>query len=565
MAEWEDAPSASATVSPAGSKWEDAPTKKEEPSSKYSVKDILKRATALPEAAIKGIGRVTGQEVSMEPTKPTQLSPKERLMEAGGATGFGAAAGLALPKLLSAIPATKPIGMAMELVPPTQRMLGGALGGAASDITRQAAESAGAPTAVKVPLEILSASIGDIAGQKLTQSATNLVKSAYYAGKGNIPLAASYAGGIFGQSPEIKAQQATARQAQIFGKPTGRVEGEVTNKFEQETQQALKEQYGFGKKVPIYEPTTGKEVMAPGTDMRVPAKGVKPSSLEPTGETAIPRDLKPGQKVSEALRDEFYTGVNQATNKLPVNERFSASPEYKQFLKSLQPLVEIGPDGGGISSQDFNRLKQALGSDMGSLASRQRYAQTVDNIIRNWQPKVEEGKKAISATVDKDVREQLRNSFAVWSEKNGLGNPEKSYRSAFKLEKDAEAKDKIPFIVSQYGSLPKAQNMAKQIAKDPSLKPELAAAIKEKLSNTPVEKLDAEFKRIDNLLVDSELATPKEMAPFRKLVKEVESIRKKGGNATPILERVRNELIRAGILTAGAQTSATGVQLMEGK
>ena len=41
---------------------------KEEPSSKYSVKDILKRATALPEAVIKGIGKRTGQEVSLEPT-----------------------------------------------------------------------------------------------------------------------------------------------------------------------------------------------------------------------------------------------------------------------------------------------------------------------------------------------------------------------------------------------------------------------------------------------------------------------------------------------------------------
>jgi len=536
-----------------------------EPSSKYSVKDILKRATALPEAAIKGIGRVTGQEVSMEPTTPTKLSPKERLMEAGGAAGFGAAAGLALPKVLTAIPATRPIGMAMQLVPPAQRALGGFTGGLTSDITRQAAESAGAPTAVKVPLEILSASIGDIAGQKLTQSATNLVKSAYYAGKGNIPLAASYAGGIFGQSPEVKAQQATARQAQIFGKPTGRVEGDITNKFEQETQDILKDQYGFGKKVPVYEPTTGKEVMVPGTDTRVPSIGVKPSKLEPTGEMSTTRELKPGEKVSDSLREEFYTGVNQTTNKLPVNQRFSASPEYKEFLKSLQPLVEIGPDGGGISSQDFNRLKQALGTDMGSLASRQRYAQTVDNIIRNWQPKVEEGKKAISATVDKDVRESLRTSFAAWAEKNGLGNPEKNYRSAFKLEKDAEAKDKIPFIVSQYGSLPKAQKIAQQIAKDPNLKPQLAAAIKEKLSNTPVDKLDSEFKRIDNLLVDSELATPKEMAPFRKLVKEVEAIRKKGGNATPMLERIRNELIRAGVLTAGAQTSATGVQMMEGQ
>ena len=539
--------------------------KPEEPSSKYSVKDILKRATALPEAVVKGIGKRTGQEVSLEPTTPTQLSPKERITEVFGAGGFGAAAGYALPKVLSAIPATRPIGMAMELVPPSQRMLGGLTGGVTGDIAKQAAESVGAPTAVKLPLELLSAGIGDVVGQKLTQSTTNLIKSAYYAGKGNIPLAASYAGGIFGQSPEIKAQQATARQAQIFGKPTGRVEGEITDKFEQETQQILKDQYGFGKKVPIYEPTTGKEVMVPGTDTRVPSIGIKPSRLEPTGETAVTRELKPGEKVSDALRTEFYTGVNQATNKLPVNERFSASPEYKGFLKSLQPLVEIGPDGGGISSQDFNRLKQALGSDMGSLGSRQRYAQTVDNIIRNWQPTVAEGKKAISATLDKDIREQLRTSFAAWAEKNGLGNPEKSYRSAFKLEKDAEAKDKIPFIVSQYGSLPKAQTIARQIAKDPELKPQLAAAIKEKLSNTPVDKLDAEFKRIDNLLVDSELATPKEMAPYRKLVKEVEAIRKKGGNATPVLERARNQLIRAGILTAGAQSSETGVQMMEGQ
>ena len=519
-----------------------------------SMKSILERGTALPRAFIGGLGKVTGQQISMEPTEPVRMAPGERAKELGASTLAGGAAGYLLPKALQAFPVTRPIGMAMEMVPPSQRIVGGAAGAGLADISKQTAEAYGAPTAVKLPLEVLSAGLGDVVGQRLTNSFTNLLKAGYYGLKGS-PYALSYAKSILGQSPEEKAKQAVVRQQQIFGKPTEAIPGEIGDKFQTEAQTLLKDKYGFGKETPIYEPRTGREVMVPGTDLRVPAKGVKPVQLEPTGET-VTRELKPGQKVSEALREDLYKSVNETTLKMRPEDRFSRSPEFQAFVKKLQPLVEIGPEGGGISQGDFNSLFRAVASDQGSLAARKQFAQTLDNVIRNWQGKIgAEGRAAIPEATARRIREDLRQSFSGWAQRNNLGNPERAYREAFTTEKAAEAKDKIPYIISQYGTKPEADRMAMQISKDPQLKPALDQAIRQNLANTPVEELTTEFKRVDKLLVRSGLADAKQMFEYRKLVKEIEDIRQKGGNATPFLLRLRNQLIRSGALTGVAEAS----------
>ena len=91
-----------------------------------SMKSILERGTALPRAFIGGLGKVTGQQISMEPTEPVRMAPGERAKELGASTLAGGAAGYLLPKALQAFPVTRPIGMAMEMVPPSQRIVGGA-------------------------------------------------------------------------------------------------------------------------------------------------------------------------------------------------------------------------------------------------------------------------------------------------------------------------------------------------------------------------------------------------------------------------------------------------------
>lgn len=528
---------------------------------KMTAGDVLERATALPKAVIQGVGKLTGQSMTMEPTEPVQKGYGERGVEAAASTGLGATMGLVLPKALQMVPnpAVQTAGRAMELIPPSQRMLGGATGGGLSSLASQTAESYGAPTAVKLPLEVLSAGIGDIVGQKLTTAAGNLAKSFYYGAKGNLPLATSYFTGAFGQPMEERLKAASTLQRQTFGKPTPEtVAGETTDKFQRETQDALKKQYGYGKTTDVYAPETGTDVMAPGTDMRVPAKGIQPATLKPTGETvtkSLPKDANGNEvPVSQALREDFYNGVNQVISKVAPEQRFSSSPEYAQFLADLEPLVAKGSAAGGISRGDFNSLKQALGTDMGSIGSRQQYAQTVDNLIRKWQGKPNQtGMGAIDSETAGNIRKQLRENFGLWSERNGLGTPEKNYRAAYTAEKNAQAKDNIPYVISHYGDKPQADKMAMQIAKDPELKSELNKALRQQLANTPTEKLVEEFKRIDKLVVRAGLSNPKEMAEYRRLVNQIDAIKKQGKDATPYLERLKAGVIRSAAIAGAAQ------------
>jgi len=531
------------------------------PAPKMTAGDVLERATALPKAVIQGVGKLTGQSMTMEPTEPVQKSYGERGVEAAASTGLGATMGLVLPKALQMVPnpAIQTAGRAMELIPPSQRMLGGATGGGLSSLASQTAESYGAPTAVKLPLEVLSAGIGDIVGQKLTTAAGNLAKSFYYGAKGNLPLATSYFTGAFGQPMEERLKAASTLQRQTFGKPTPEtVAGETTDKFQREAQDALKKQYGYGKTTDVYAPETGTEVMVPGTDMRVPAKGIQPATLKPTGETvtkSLPKDANGNEvPVSQALREDFYNGVNQVISKVAPEQRFSSSPEYAQFLADLEPLVAKGSAAGGISRGDLNSLKQALGTDMGSMGSRQQYAQTVDNLIRKWQGKPNQtGMSAIDSETAGNIRKQLRENFGLWSERNGLGTPEKNYRAAYTAEKNAQAKDNIPYVISHYGDKPQADKMAMQIAKDPELKSELNKALRQQLANTPTEKLVEEFKRIDKLVVRAGLSNPKEMAEYRRLVNQIDAIKKQGKDATPYLERLKAGVIRSAAIAGAAQ------------
>jgi hypothetical protein len=536
-------------------------TREYAPAPKMTFGDVVERATALPKAVIQGVGRLTGQSMTTEPTEPIQRSYGEQGTNVAAATGLGAGMGYILPKALQMVPnpAIQTAGRAMELIPPSQRMLGGGFGGGLSSLAGQTAETYGAPTAVKLPLEVLSAGIGDIVGQKLTTAASNLAKAAYYGGRGNLPLATSYFTGAFGQPMEERLAAATARQRQIFGKPSPEtVAGETTDKFQREVQDTLKKQYGYGKTTDVYAPQTGTEVMVPGTDMRVPAKGIQPATLKPTGETvtkSLPKDTFGNEvPVSQALREDFYNGVNQIITKVAPEQRFSTSPEYVKFIADLEPLVAKGSAAGGISRGDFNSLKQALGTDMGSIASRQEYAQTVDNLIRKWQGKPNQtGVGAIDADVAKNIRQKLRDNFGLWSERNGLGTPEKNYRAAYTAEKTAQAKDNIPYVISHYGDKPQADKMALQISKDPELKAELNKALRQQLANTPTEKLVEEFKRIDKLVVRAGLSNPQEMAQYRRLVSQIDAIKKQGKDATPYLERLKAGVIRSAAIAGAAQ------------
>ena len=530
-----------------------------------SIKDILKRATALPEAVIKGVGKVTGQEVSMEPQKPVEMSAGERAKQLGVSTGVGGAIGLAAPKVLKALPfaPAKIAGQAMELIPPSQRMLGGMAGGAATDVTTQAAEAYGAPTAVKVPLQVLSATLGDAVGQRLTQSLLSLTKAGAYAAKGNLPLAGSYFASAFGESPAQREYQAATRQKQIFGAPKAGFEvGAEGSKFQEQTQQELSSmvEQKYNVKVPANEK---------------PSTVLRNKMYEDVG-NVIEQDAQRQEAVKSQI-DNFKKklAVTKLTEQGPIKAQiaelesqtpsslFSKSGEFANFESELNVLKERG----SISASDYKDLVQRLKTDTSKNPNvRGQYGKTVDEIVREWQGSLTaEGKAALPASVQKDVRSKLRNSFSQWQEKAGIGSSEKDYRTAFTAEKTAEAKDKVPYIISKFGIQGDADRLALQTIKDPEIKGVLRTAIRDHLQNTPPDKLASEFDRMEKLLRRSDLLSSKDATRYRTMVDQVEKLRKEGKSSIPMATRLQRQLIRSMAITAGEKAVDTGSKLIQGE
>ena len=530
----------------------------EDTGSKYSVKDILKRATALPEAVIKGIGKVTGQEISMAPQEPVKMGAGERATQAGISTGVGGAIGLMAPKILKAIPyaPAKIAGQAMELIPPAQRAFGGMASGAATDVATQAAESYGAPTAVKMPLQIMSATLGDMVGQKLTQSLISLTKAGAYGLKGNIPLAASYLGGALGESQGQREFQAATRQKQIFGQPQLGFElGAETSKFRNQTTQDLNKfvEEKYNVKVPVGE--TASTVL----------RNKMYDDVASVIEQDVARQNVVKEQVDALKRKLMVTKINeQGPIKAQIAELesavpsslFSKSQEFQQFENQLNVLKERG----SISITDYKDLLSRLKTDTNKNPDvRRSYGKTVDEIVREWQGSLTaEGKAALPASISKDVRSKLRDSFANWQEKAGIGSSEKDYRAAFRAEKTAEAKDKIPYIISKLGVQGDADKLALQTLNDPYLKGALRDSMRKHLQNTPTEKIASEFERMSTTLQRAGLLNSKDATRYRNLINQIEKLRKEGKSSIPMTTRFQRQLLRSiGISKSEEAVNAT--------
>ena len=539
--------------------------KKEEPSSKYSITDILKRATALPEAVIKGVGKRTGQEMSMAPQEPVSMAPGARVGQGLTSTGVGATVGLLAPKALQMMPypPAQMAGKAMELIPPGQRMWGGAMGGAATDVATQTAEAYGAPTAVKMPLQLMSATLGDAVGKRLTQSLLSLTKSAVYAAKGNLPLSAAYFGGAFGESPGQREYQAATRQKQIFGKPQENFElGAETSKFRNQATQDLNKmvEEKYNTKVPVGETASTVLRKKMYSDVAsVIEKDVKNQDAVKAQVDQLKNKLATTRLVEQGpIKSQIAEIESQAPSSL-----FSKSGEFSNFESELKVLQERG----SISNSDYKDLVQRLKTDTSKNPSvRGQYGKTVDEIVREWQGSLTaEGKAALPASISKDVRSKLRNSFAQWQEQTGIGSSEKDYRAAFRAEKTAEAKDKIPYIISKLGVQGDADKLALQTLNDPYLKGALRDSMRKHLQNTPPEKIASEFDRMSTVLQRANLLNSKDATRYRSLVDQIEKLRKEGKSSIPMATRLQRQLIRSMAITGGEQAVDITSQAIQGQ
>jgi len=374
------------------------------------------------------------------------------------------------------------------------------------------------------------------------------------------------------ESPETAAKKiatvAAGQEKQFGPKTSGYVAGQDLGQNAAETQARLQQEHKFGEPrgfapsgvttqesvIPSTALSTGKEDFGVlGAPKRAQGYSEK---LEPIPGREAKIDPKTGQpqKVSEVLRNEMYQEVGNVTVKNP-SQRFSSSEQFKALSAKLDEHVAEGT----ISKADKNHLLTILKSDQGAVGSQQRYGQTVDNQIRSWAGKPgAEGKTALTQQQRNAVRNDLRDTFAEWTDKQGFGKIEKDYRSAFTQEKIAEAKDYVPRLISRFDGKPEATQFARQMINDiPESKQLLQKELNTYFANLEPKQIPSEFNRVEKLLVDTDILKPEELNILRQQVADIE----KGGNPEAIgkrMKRILDKQLKVKLPTQAARSAIMG-------
>jgi|GEM_PF-4054933 len=436
----------------------------------------------------------------------------------------------------------------------------GGTAGALGEIGEQATAALGGGRLLQVMTGLVSSAPSEALTKALPSIARNLAPS-------NLKYLLS---GI--ESPAALAKKeaglAAGQEKQFGPKTPGYTEGQEFNVNQNETQDRLAKEFKFGE-ARAYAPS-GKveaEATTPGTalatgkeDFSVPGAPKRSAGytekLEPVGIREAKVDPKTGQKqkVSEVLRDEMYQEVGNITVKSP-SQRFSSSPEFKTLQTKLDEYVAEGQ----ITKADRNHLISILKSDQGSLGSQQRYGQTVDSQIRSWAGKPgATGPSALSNQQKNMVRNDLRDTFAEWTDKQGFGAIEKDYRSAFRQEKIAEAKDYIPRLISRFDGKAEATQFARQMVSEmPETKQLLQKELNTYFANLEPKDIPAQFNRVEKLLVDTDILRPEELNTLRQQVADVQ----KGGDAEAVgkrIKRILSKQLKQRLPQSAARSAAVG-------
>lgn len=384
--------------------------------------------------------------------------------------------------------------------------IGMGLAGMAGELSRQL----GASPATQFGTEVVAGGPG---GEALAKAGTRGVKQLgeTFMGtlQGDLPKTFKGLKGLFVESPEEIAKRTTAEQAKQFGKPTPNfLEGKTTGEFSTKAQESLKQQHGIAA-----------------------------NSTEP---------------VSATLRTKLNSEVTNIATKGRVTDRFSSSPEAKDFLSKLDILNKSKP--GSFSKADIKNLEDTIKLDVNANSKvRSNFASGIDDAIRQWQGDLSKsGAKAIDERTAQAVRENLRDSYNTWLESKGLGRLESDYRSAYRTESKAKALDSIPEIVSKYGTEANATKLAEQLGKDlPQATPILTKQLETHFANIPAENIVSEFERLDKLLVKSGALSPQELTAIREQVNMV----KKAQAGVPT-EALTKRILR-GVVNGLSRATAT--------
>lgn len=514
-APWDNAPIVKAAPKTAnGNFWENDPVVSDSPAqsaatapAKGQEKGFAERvmdATGVSGAIDDGLaaGAKTRDYLStlFDSRAPKDVDPYAPLK--GAAAGIGAK--YTLPVIgkgvaMLPLPYARPVGLALQAAGKIGPIVSG-VAGAASSAAGEVAQVLGASKATQLLAELAGGGVGQLGASFAGKASGSLMQSAYRAGHGDFVGAWNSIKRVATISAEEKASAGAARQVKKFGPAeTGRIEGEF--------------------------PT------------------VQSSRLQNEIRAADP-SIPTGKPASEHYRENMFAGVNNAVAR---GKTFSSSPAFADLKDDLAVLAETGK----MTKADASTLLQTLRSD----ASKNprvsgQFAQTIDNQIRNWGASAEKGgatgARAVGQNADKEVRESVRAAYQKYTESIGLGDIERKYRGAYSAEKTAEAKDKIPYLISKFGTKSELDDQARNLARDPESKALFKQGIRDHLANVPPEKIGSEFNRIQILLVRSGVMAPKDLRVFAEQAKNIETVLKKGasGDNVRMAERFKRMVIR---------------------
>ena len=278
--------------------------------------------------------------------------------------------------------------------------------------------------------------------------------------------------------------------------------------------------------------------LPPQAQPQLTGPGGRPSALPPGFDAAKAAAMRKGQQqqaeaasnlakpASQIYRERMFAGVTQAMRN---GHRFSEGPEFTQFAGKLQTLVALGE----LKQAEANNLLKGLAADRkGNAEVLSRYAESVDNRIRQWGKPGEvggqEGAAAIPAGTSREVRKALQQSYGGYLKRIGLEGIEGKYRYAYTQEMIAEAKDKLPHYLYGFGNAGEFGKMARTLAKDPEAKAWVQKSLMQHLAQQEPQNVMGQFNKLQKVLVDAELVTPAHLSHLRTAAEQVQKTVDKG-------------------------------------
>lgn len=455
-----------------------------------------------------------------KPQDPQEVSGREFAGGVGGGAVGGAVTGVVAPKVLETVGKVIPgwpgkvlqgAGKALGMLPAKERAIRGAGGGAAAGVAEAGGKALGAPPALTLAAELAAGGLGESAASFLTKETGQLLQFVGNASYGNVAGASRAVRGMLNPNKELNAATAGKLQKELFGEKT---EGYINGLI--------------------------------GSDNRLAAQ-----KMLRQGDPSLAQ-ASPLTPASQIYREKMYDGVTQAVQS---GKTFSNTPEATLFRSELKTLEQLGKLTPGQAAE----LRAVVAADKSkNPAVLKRYAENIDDNIRQWGKQLEKGGQTGAAAVDArtatEVREALRKAYNQYTERLGLGDVERRYRGAYAVEKIAEAKDKLPHFLQGFGKPEEFAKLARNLARDPAGKPFIQQTLARHMAQQEPKQIVQEFERLEKGLVNAELVNPVDLKEIRAGVASVKRTADKGVQmrvATQLKQMVMMAMARKAGAAAG--------------